>query len=212
MQAPHGICRSFPERKSSRSARGVKRFPIIRLQGQLFVCSRANGNCCCGWTEKGRAPVNTELYESEWESRKLRSKLHLSFTGCLGVCTVGNNALLLIGGRSIWLKDLNDDALIPAIFDYAEAILDAGRIVAPPDILRDHVYERFLARLHEDFEPLVEEAEAATALDFIDPVCFMKVDPFTAKHWADYEGRRIYFCAPSCKRLFLADPATYLLV
>ena len=74
------------------------------MQGNLFVCSRANGNCCCGWEEKGRAPVNAKLYQAEWERHRLRPRLHLSFTGCLGVCTVGNNALLLILGRPIWLK------------------------------------------------------------------------------------------------------------
>lgn len=195
------------------AARG-ERFPIIRLQGQLFVCSKANGNCCCGWTDKGRARVNMALYEAEWERRRLRSRLHLSFTGCLGVCTVGNNALLLILGRSIWFKDLNDDALTPTIFDYAEAMLKDGRVVSPPPVLRDHVYERFLPPPTGDYAPLFEygSAEESEDFDFIDPVCFMKVDPAMAKHWVQQEERRVYFCAPSCKKLFLADPAAYLSV
>lgn len=193
------------------AARG-EHFPIMRLQGQLFVCSKANGNCCCGWTDKGRAPINMALYEAEWERRRLRSRLHLSFTGCLGVCTLGNNALLLLFGRSIWLKDLNDDALIPLIFDYAEAMLGAGGVLPPAVALRDHVYERFLPTPNGDYAPLVEEAGAQQSeqLEFIDPVCFMKVDPATAKHWVDHQERRVYFCAPSCKKLFLADPAAYL--
>src|SRR5262245_44924123 len=28
-------------------------FRIVQLQGNLFVCSKLHGNCCCGWTEKG---------------------------------------------------------------------------------------------------------------------------------------------------------------
>lgn len=193
------------------AARGEK-FPIFRLQGQLFVCSRANGNCCCGWTEKGRAPVNVALYEAEWENRKLRSRLHLSFTGCLGVCTVGNNAMLLILGRSIWLKDLNDDAFIPAIFDYAEAMLQAERVLSPPAVLKDHVYERYLPPPGNQLLPLIDDqhTEEAAELEFIDPICFLKVDPATAKHWTDHQGRRIYFCAPSCRKLFLADPSAYV--
>src|SRR5688500_378153 len=63
-------------------------FRIVQLQGNLFVCSKAHGNCCCGWTEKGRAPVNLDLYQHEWERRKIRNKIHLSFTGCLGPCAV----------------------------------------------------------------------------------------------------------------------------
>ena len=62
-------------------------FRIVQLQGNLFVCSKAHGNCCCGWVEKGRAVVNTALYGDEWERRKIRNKVHLSFTGCLGPCS-----------------------------------------------------------------------------------------------------------------------------
>jgi len=189
-------------------ARGEE-FPLLQIQGQLFVCSRANGNCC-GWEEKGRAPVNTTLYETEWERRQLRPRMHLSFTGCLGVCTAGNNALLLLLGCAIWLKDLNDDALIPAVFDYAEAMLDAGRVLPPSPPLSDHVWERFSRPPSSDYEPpAVEDQADADTLEYIDPVCFMKVDPATARHFAKHQGRTIYFCAPSCKRLFLADPSAY---
>jgi hypothetical protein len=82
-------------------------FHIIQLHGNLLVCSKAHGNCCCGWTEKGRAPINIELYSHEWERRKIRNKVHLSFTGCLGPCAVGNNALLQLCGQSIWFQDPN---------------------------------------------------------------------------------------------------------
>ena len=119
-------------------------FRIVQLRGNLFVCTRQSGSCCCGWDEKGRMPFDQALWGDEWERRKLRNELHLTFAGCLGPCAVGNNALLQIHGRSIWFKDLNDAALIPAIFDYAEAMLRAGAVLPPPDGLKDHVYERFL--------------------------------------------------------------------
>ncbi|MCE7927919.1 MAG: YHS domain-containing protein [Chloroflexi bacterium CFX7] len=38
----------------------------------------------------------------------------------------------------------------------------------------------------------------------------MDVDPATAKHTVDYQGRVIAFCAPSCKKQFLSDPASFL--
>jgi Cu+-exporting ATPase len=43
-----------------------------------------------------------------------------------------------------------------------------------------------------------------------DPVCGMDVDPKTAKHTAEHEGKTYYFCAPGCKRAFEAEPAKYL--
>ena len=44
----------------------------------------------------------------------------------------------------------------------------------------------------------------------IDPVCGMTVDPQTAKHRADYGGQTYYFCNPSCRTKFVADPQKYL--
>ena len=44
----------------------------------------------------------------------------------------------------------------------------------------------------------------------IDPVCKMKVDPKTAVADAEYEGQKVYFCAPGCKRAFERDPERYL--
>jgi cobaltochelatase CobN len=107
-------------------ARG-EAFKMVQLAGMLLVCARQHGSCCCGWDEKGRMPFAPSLWGDEWERRKIRNRLHLTFTGCLGPCAVGNNALVQIHGRSIWLKDLNDARLIPALFDYIEAMLDAGR-------------------------------------------------------------------------------------
>lgn len=118
-------------------------FRIVQVQGNLLVCSKAHGNCCCGWTEKGRAPVNTALFEQEWENRRIRNRVHLSFTGCLGPCAVGNNALLLLSGRSIWFKDLNDDKYIPLIFDYIEDLLKDIHSSIPAE-LANHIFERFL--------------------------------------------------------------------
>ncbi len=46
----------------------------------------------------------------------------------------------------------------------------------------------------------------------IDPVCGMSVDPKTAKHQTNYHGQTYYFCGPSCKTKFLANPAKYLVV
>jgi YHS domain-containing protein len=184
-------------------------FRVVQLQGNLFVCTQQSGSCCCGWAEKGRLPFEQALWGDEWERRKLRNRLHLTFAGCLGPCAVGNNALLQLLGRSIWFKDLNDAALVAPVFDYAQAMLDAGRILLPPELLREHVYERFLPPPAEAYYPLVEVADDGGGLERLDPVCLMDVDPATARHTVSYGGRLIAFCAPSCKRAFLADPAAY---
>src|SRR5687768_17188556 len=44
----------------------------------------------------------------------------------------------------------------------------------------------------------------------IDPVCGMQVDPHTARHRAESEGRTYYFCSAGCKAKFLTDPERYL--
>jgi YHS domain-containing protein len=187
-------------------------FRIVQLQGNLFVCTRQNGSCCCGHVEKGRMVFDPDaLWGQEWERRRIRNRLHLTFSGCLGPCAVGNNALLQVLGRSIWLKDLNDPALVPLVFDYAQAMLDAGCVLPPPDALRTHVYERYLPPPGAVWLPLVEDAEPDSAgLDRLDPVCLMDVDPATARHTVENEGRVIAFCAPTCKKQFLADPQAYL--
>ena len=43
-----------------------------------------------------------------------------------------------------------------------------------------------------------------------DPVCGMDVDPKTARHTVEHNGKTYYFCAPGCKRSFEADPAKFL--
>lgn len=192
-------------------ARGES-FPVVQLQGNLFVCSRANGNCCCGWEEKGRMPFDNELWSAEWERRRIRNRLHLTFTGCLGPCITGNNALLQLHGRSIWLKDLNRADLVPAVFDYAEAMLEAGEVLAPPPLLEAHVYERFVPPPAQAWAPLAQEAPAEVeALPQLDPVCLMNVDPETATQRVEWEGQVVAFCSPVCKKKFLAEPGAYTL-
>ena len=187
-----------------------KQFRIAQLHGNLFICSRANGNCCCGWAEKGRMPFENSLWDDEWERRRIRTRLHLSFTGCLGPCLVGNNALLQIHGRSIWFKDLNDATLVPLVFDYAEQMLTANRVLPPEGRLRDHVYERYVTPPDTNYEAFSSNGEASAGALPLDPVCLMEVDPGTAKWQAEHAGTTYYFCAPSCRRAFVSDPSAYV--
>jgi YHS domain-containing protein len=42
-----------------------------------------------------------------------------------------------------------------------------------------------------------------------DPVCGMMVDEKNAKYTSDYESKKFYFCAASCKATFDKNPAKY---
>jgi cobaltochelatase CobN len=138
-------------------------FRIVQLQGQFLVCAKQHGSCCCGWEEKGRLSFDPQtLWGDEWERRKIRNRVHLSFTGCLGPCAVGNNALLLLHGRAIWLKDLNQPHFASAVYDWIESMLAAGQFVAPPAELQDHVYERFLPPPAGKYEPRAISMEDAS--------------------------------------------------
>lgn len=92
-------------------------FRIVRLAGNLFVCTKQTGSGCRDWEEKGRMPFDTSLWGDEWERRKIRNRLHLALGDCQGPCAAGSNARLLIHRRAIWFKDLNGAALVPAVFD-----------------------------------------------------------------------------------------------
>jgi cobaltochelatase CobN len=192
-------------------------FRVVQVVGNLFVCSRANGNCCCGWAEKGRMPFDNALWSDEWDRRRLRNRVHLTFSGCLGPCVVGNNALLQVFGRSVWFKDLNDSRLAARVFDYIEAAVALGGLPPVPDVLRGHVYERYLTP--SESPPVMtfgaEDEPGSQPWDGdplagLDPVCLMDVDPETATYTVAHEGRTYGFCGPGCRREFLEDPASFV--
>lgn len=113
------------------------RINVVPQRGQLFVCELG---CCCGQTERAFAPLSHDLYHMEWERRRLRNKVHLTFTACLGPCAVANVALLLFAGESIWFHSLNSDELVLALYDYIEEMVKARRYLSPPPPLSDHVF------------------------------------------------------------------------
>jgi cobaltochelatase CobN len=123
-------------------ARG-EQFNLVQVRGCLIVCAREHGACCCGAGEKGRLAFAPSLWGDEWERRKVRNAVYLTFSGCLGPCSAGNIAFLQIYGRSIWFKDLNDAALVPAVFDYIEQMIGAGCALPLPPGLVGHTFERF---------------------------------------------------------------------
>src|SRR5215208_3877794 len=131
MAEPIGLEENTPE-PPERQARNMVQRSDGRMvnagtkRGMLVVCATG---CCCGRTERGFAPVPTDLYHSEWERRKLRNKVHLNQGGCLGPCPLANVTMLLLDGRSYWFHSLNDEALIVALYDYIEQLLASDQAV-----------------------------------------------------------------------------------
>jgi nitrile hydratase accessory protein len=105
---------------------------VARPRGQLFVCHEA---CCCGRTQDGFAPVPTAVYEREWLRRRFRNFVHLTIGGCLGPCALANVAMLLWEGRALWFQSMNSEALVVALFDYIQGMLEAGTYFPPAEPL-----------------------------------------------------------------------------
>ncbi|TIP94542.1 MAG: cadmium-translocating P-type ATPase, partial [Mesorhizobium sp.] len=68
-----------------------------------------------------------------------------------------------------------------------------------------HLYHFCSERCRSKFTADPENYLTAT-----DPVCGMRVDRATAKHFARHEGQGFYFCSAGCKLKFEAEPAKYL--
>lgn len=65
--------------------------------------------------------------------------------------------------------------------------------------------EAYLKKMKEDgVEPMKLKAQS---------ICPVSGEELTGKDvYADHEGQRVYFCCPSCKKAFAADPPKYLKV
>jgi nitrile hydratase accessory protein len=105
---------------------------VARPRGQLFVCATG---CCCGRTDDGFAPVPTDLYHTEWERRRFRNVVHLTVGGCLGPCALANVVLLLFDGQALWFHSINSEALVLALYDHIEGMLDVDACRSLPPVL-----------------------------------------------------------------------------
>jgi xanthine dehydrogenase accessory factor len=90
--------------------------------------------------------------------------------------------------------------------------LDIGARTAP-EIALSILAE--IVQLHPDQSLDVSHAAAgeqptAPLKTAEDPVCHMKVAVETARHTADVEGTRYYFCCAGCQHMFVKDPSAFL--
>ena len=122
---------------------------VVAQRGQLFVCELG---CCCGRTERDFAPLSHDLYHTEWERRRLRNKVHLTFTACLGPCSLANVALLFFAGQPIWFHSLNRPELVVALYDYIEEMVKEGCYLPPPAGLSEYVFAGYALNESEKVE------------------------------------------------------------
>jgi xanthine dehydrogenase accessory factor len=98
------------------------------------------------------------------------------------------------------IAELRDDGVAEDVIARlkAPAGLDLGAANAP-EIALSILAEIVQLRRHR--APAIAAAPPPTA---VDPICGMQVDIATAKWTAEKDGQTYYFCAPGCRRAFLA--------
>jgi xanthine dehydrogenase accessory factor len=57
---------------------------------------------------------------------------------------------------------------------------------------------------------VVPDEGPASIASAVDPVCGMDVDPASAVHRFEHDGRTYVFCGAGCRAAFVADPASFL--
>jgi len=128
-----------------------------------------------------------------------------------GVAYVGLVASRTRGAAvKAWLSDRGAPA-VDAIHNPAG--LDLGARTPPEvavSILAEIVQSRPAAVLDATAGDRSAAAEALPAATAVDPVCHMDVDIATARHTAELNGTRYYFCCAQCQSAFTKDPAAYL--
>ncbi|AFZ67794.1 cobaltochelatase subunit CobN [Deinococcus peraridilitoris] len=117
-----------------------KTINVVQRRGHLSYCYHG---CCCGHVKRGYAAVPVDVYKDEWIRRKLRNRVHLTKSGCLGPCTLANVAQLLFDGHSVWFHSVNDAWQVRAIYDYVEAMLAADRFLPPPPELLEYTFNYY---------------------------------------------------------------------
>jgi cobaltochelatase CobN len=125
------------------------------VEGHLFVCK----GCCCGNVEGGKPAIPLERFKHEWKARKIRTRVHLTVSGCLGPCVALNVVLFVYRGQTVWFQSVNSESDVVQIYDYIETVLDHARFALPTGPLAEKIFRRYLS---DAVCSLEEDAAACT--------------------------------------------------
>ena len=109
------------------------------VEGHLFVCK----GCCCGNVERNQPVVPLECFKKEWKARGIRTRVHLTITGCLGPCVIPNVVLFTYQGSTVWFHSINSDSDAIDIYEYVERLLATGVFELPTGRLAQKVFQRY---------------------------------------------------------------------
>lgn len=109
------------------------------VEGQIFVCK----GCCCGNVERNQPAVPLECFKKEWKERGIRTRVHLTITGCLGPCVIPNVVLFIYKGSTVWFHAINSDSDVIDIYEYVERLLSADRFDMPTGRLAGKMFQRY---------------------------------------------------------------------
>jgi cobaltochelatase CobN len=109
------------------------------VEGQIFVCK----GCCCGNTDRGLPEIPLDEFKTQWKERGIRTRIHLTISGCLGPCAVPNVVMLIYRGTTVWFHSINCAADVIAIYNYVDSLLDATRFRPPTGDLMNKVFQRY---------------------------------------------------------------------
>jgi len=106
---------------------------------QVVVCV----GCCCGRIDRGRCEVPIDELKSLWKNYRLRKKVQLTISGCLGPCDMHNVALLMSDGGQIWLGNLREKVEFEALAEWAHEVIQKGSEACLPKIREPHQFDRW---------------------------------------------------------------------
>lgn len=110
------------------------------VEGQLFVCK----GCCCGNVEGGKPAVPLPRFKHEWKVRGMRTRVHLTLSGCLGPC-IANVVLFVYRGQTVWFHSVNSESDVVLICDYIETVLDQSSFKLPTGPLAEKIFNRYVS-------------------------------------------------------------------
>ena len=192
-------------------------YEVVRIVEQGEQRDLESGTAASGWTlasleslaaaitDGGPTTAAVVATQGHYDGQALETILRSG-----GASYVGLVASRKRGGTV--KESLDQSGITGADVVRVPAGLDLGARTAPEvaiSILAEIVQSRPEQALDGNArdERAVPAAPPATA---VDPVCHMEVEIATAKHTAEVEGTRYYFCCAHCRSSFMKEPARYL--